>query len=136
MFGRKKKTPDYPDEGLLDAIRRVARDEADKRIDAKFYLSEPEISLHRATKAPVETRECGNYATYYEFVDTGRWYAKIDGGRVMGTKIDGERIMGNVKLDAASVVDYSTRYEGFASAAAAENAAREWYESKPTVRVK
>ena len=126
MFGRKKKTPDYPDEGLLDAIRRVAQDEADKRIDAKFYLSEPEISLHRATKAPVEVQECGYFATYYEFVDAGRWYAKIDG----------ERIMGNVKLDAASVVDYSTRYEGFASAAAAENAAREWYESKPTVRVK
>lgn len=134
MFGRKKKpTPDYeyPDKELAEMVETLADQQARKVVKEMLHLGCPTIVVTGSdgtTPAWNYTQGRGFRHTYQEteFVERGRWWAKVGEHRVLG------------ELDRFDNTDWSaTRfYKGYATPDAAQKAAEKWYENLPTVKVK
>ena len=113
----------------IDHIEAVNRSRVE--IGDVVYLKEPEVSLHRAgtepafvepESVPASFQQSCFYYPCRTFVTPGRWYAQMGDQRFLGKPI--------------SEIGSESRNEGFATPAAAEKAAREWWKSLPTVRAK
>lgn len=130
MFGRSKKpvkeTPGLADRALEkitnEAIDMRIAEAVEKRIKKLLILEEPVITLHKSTGLPYHTDEYDYSPNLTRSVPKDRWYATVGKKFIVGKYTGGDL--------------YSEVSEGYATAAAAEKAAKEWYESLPVARVR
>lgn len=132
MFGRKKKPKhEYPDD-VTQMVERLAEQQARKVVRAMLHLGCPTIVVTGSDGiTPAwQDRQSGGFGhnTYQEteFVERGRWWARVGEHRVLGE-------LGRHDNTQWTATRF---YKGYATPDAAQKAAEKWYENRPSVKVK
>lgn len=141
MFRRKKK-PRGPSSADL-VLEKMASEAVDRRVEVRLkelvHLGMPTIAVHGSdgiTPAKVVSYGDPHYGNpepgERHYVERGRWYAQIGDKAILGDTAKDDEL---AKLLSPSM-PIRLQYRGYASPTAAENAAKEWWETQENVKVK